>query len=263
MTGKTSRRYPAKRQRLRRFSVLFSLLLFPIVLNYFSPYLIVEASSQGVVNGSAVVFFLMFLSALLFGRSWCSWACPGAGLQEIFFDVNNRPATINRLDWIKWVIWVPWIGLIAWFAVRSGGYRSIQMLYQTDNGFSVTAPFSYVIYYVVIGTFVILSLWLGRRGGCHAICWMAPFMILGRSLRNLSGWPSLRLEPKSEQCTGCQQCTSGCPMSLPVDRMVSQSAMEHHECILCGNCIDTCSSNAIRYSFSGGGHSFSEKAGTR
>ncbi|MCG2785301.1 MAG: 4Fe-4S binding protein [Anaerolineae bacterium] len=26
--------------------------------------------------------------------------------------------------------------------------------------------------------------------------------------------------------------------------------MEHSECILCGNCIDTCSKKAIRYSFS-------------
>ena len=37
----------------------------------------------------------------------------------------------------------------------------------------------------------------GRRAGCHTICWMAPFMIIGRKLRNLVAWPSLRLTAQS------------------------------------------------------------------
>jgi hypothetical protein len=59
---------PARRQRIRKALIIFSFLLFPITINYFSPYVI--------VNGSFISFTLMFLSALFLGRLWCGWACP-------------------------------------------------------------------------------------------------------------------------------------------------------------------------------------------
>jgi len=34
--------------------------------------------------------------------------------------------------------------------------------------------------------------------------------------------------------------------------MVQIEKMEHPECILCGTCVDNCSKNVIRYSFSAG-----------
>jgi ferredoxin-type protein NapH len=242
----------AVRQRVRRGVILVSMLLFPVILNYFSPYVIIDGASQGIVNGSLIMFGLMFLAALFLGRLWCAWGCPGAGLQEMLFDVNGTPARGGRLNWIKWGIWVPWIIIIVLVAISVGGYRTVDFFYLTDNGISVTAVFNYVIYYAVVGIFVVLSLWLGRRAGCHYICWMAPFMILGRALRNVFKWPALRLEAEATRCTSCQQCTNACPMSLPVDEMVKQQTMENRECILCGNCVDGCARHTIRYTFRGG-----------
>ncbi|MFN2167834.1 MAG: 4Fe-4S binding protein, partial [Anaerolineae bacterium] len=96
------------------------------------------------------------------------------------------------------------------------------------------------------------ALIFGRRAGCHTICWMAPFMIIGRWIRNLAKWPAQRLEAEPARCTDCQSCTRNCPMSLDVNSMVKQGAMENGECILCGNCVDGCSRNAIHFSFSAG-----------
>jgi hypothetical protein len=61
-----------------------------------------------------------------------------------------------------------------------------------------------------------LALVFGRRAGCHSICWMAPFIILGRKLRNLVGWPSLRLVASSDLCRDCQTCTILLDKGLPV-----------------------------------------------
>jgi ferredoxin-type protein NapH len=255
----TGTQHSAFRQRLRRFSTLFSTLLFPVILNYFSPYLIVDSAAHGIVNGSMILFGLMFLSALFFGRLWCAWGCPGAGLQEMMFDVKGTPAKGGRLDWIKWVIWFPWICLIGVMAIRAGGYRSIDFFYMTKNGISVTAPLNYMVYYLVVGIFVVLALLFGRRAGCHYICWMSPFMILGRHLRNRFSWPSLRLESAPAECSSCHNCTMNCPMSLPVEKMVRENSLEHSECILCGNCIDGCSRKAIHYTFSTGGRTLCRK----
>jgi ferredoxin-type protein NapH len=242
----------AMRQRLRRAVLLISLLLFPVILNYLSPYVIIDGASQGIINGSFIMFGLMFLSALFFGRLWCAWGCPGAGLQEACFGVNDRPVRGGRLNWIKWGIWGVWLAVIALAAASAGGYHAVNFFHLTDSGISVDRPEGYIIYYLVIGTFVGLAWAFGRRAGCHYICWMAPFMIAGRTLSNFGKWPALRLQAEPEKCTDCLQCTKTCPMSLPVNQMVKQGHMENSECILCGNCIDGCARKVIHYAFKAG-----------
>jgi ferredoxin-type protein NapH len=200
----------------------------------------------------------MFVSSLFLGRAWCGWVCPGAGMAEMVEPVNVRPVNPAKVDWIKWLIWLPWVSLIVIMAVRAGGYHSLDLLMHTQNGISVAGTpdrpifVAYIIYYVVVGLFVGLALFVGRRAGCHTLCWMSPFMIVGRWLRNRLAWPSLRLVADNSACADCKKCTSNCPMSLDVNGMVQIEKMEHAECILCGTCVDNCSQKAIRYSFSAG-----------
>jgi hypothetical protein len=84
------------------------LLLFPLIMNYFSPYIIIDGASLGIVDGSLMVFGLMFLSALFVGRLWCGWACPMDALQEFITAANNGRFRTGKRDWIKWFIWLPW-----------------------------------------------------------------------------------------------------------------------------------------------------------
>jgi ferredoxin-type protein NapH len=248
----------SNRQHVRKALLFLSFLLFPLTMNYLSPYVILDGASQGILNASPLAFALMFLSALLFGRLWCGWACPAGAIGELCFPVNERPVTLKKIDWIKWVIWIPWLALIGSSLVLAGGYKTINLFLDTQNGISVAGSadrpiwIAYIIYYGVVGLFVALSFFVGRRAGCHSICWMAPFMILGRKLRNQAAWPSLRLQAEPARCTSCKTCTSNCPMSLDVNAMVQASAMEHAECILCGSCVDNCARHAIVYTFSAG-----------
>ena len=242
------------RQRIRRALLLLSLLLFPISLYYFSPALILQGAAEGIVTGSFIVFGLMFLSALFLGRLWCGWACPAGALQEIGAPINDRPAPRRRLDWIKWLIWLPWIGLIAVLAIQAGGYRAVDPFFQLDCGLTLlqTEPPWFIVYYVIIALFLGLALVFGRRAGCQTICWMAPFMILGRKARNLFRWPALRLKADEEACIDCGRCDRACPMSLNVNEMVHADTMENSGCILCGSCVDTCPKDVIHYTFSSG-----------
>ncbi len=103
-----------------------------------------------------------------------------------------------------------------------------------------------------VGFFLVLALALGRRAGCRTVCWMAPYMIIGRWLRNRVRWPAFRLQAEPDKCNDCQLCTRDCPMSLEVHEKVKRADMEDAECILCFTCVDACPQKAIRYSFSGG-----------
>ena len=79
------------RQKIRNGLILFSFFLFPAIFYYLSPVLIIQASSKGVINGSFILFVLMFISSLFVGRSYCGWVCPGAGCQEAIFICMFTP----------------------------------------------------------------------------------------------------------------------------------------------------------------------------
>lgn len=96
---------------------------------------------------------------------------------------------------------------------------------------------------------MLLALVFGRRAFCHYGCWMAPFLIIGRRIRNALNLPALRLKAESQRCVGCNVCTRNCPMSLDVMAMAKQGNTEHPECILCGTCVDVCAKDALAYHF--------------
>jgi ferredoxin-type protein NapH len=240
------------RQRVRKALLLLFFILFPVIMNYLSPYLSISGASKGIISGSLLFFGLLFFSSLLLGRAFCGWVCPGGGAQEVCTLVNDRPVRRKRLDWIKYLIWIPWFAVILFFLIRSGRALSVRSLYQMDTFVSVDSASRYIIYYFVLFLIVIPAAAVGRRTMCHSICWMAPFMILGRKLRNLVRWPALRLKAGTEKCTNCGTCTKNCMMSLEVQEMVEKSRMENSECILCGQCVDSCPQGVIRYSFSRG-----------
>jgi ferredoxin-type protein NapH len=240
------------RQKIRRAAVTASFALFPVTLYYFSPVLSLQAISAGIVSGSLVVFGLLFAVSLFFGRLFCGWACPGAGLQEIVALVRGTPVKRTRINWIKWLIWGPWAATLLFLTLRAGGVRAVDFTFQTRHGVSVTDLPGAIALATVLLIFLVPALAVGRRAACHTICWMAPFMILGRKVRNLLGWPSLRLATTSEPCRHCGNCSRACPMSIEVEALVKKQAMECADCILCGSCIDSCPGTSIRFSFSSG-----------
>lgn len=239
------------RQRVRKGIIIFTFLLFPAIFYYFSPYLIIMGASEGVISGSFIVFATLFLSALFLGRGFCAWFCPLAGIQEASFLARDRKVN-NKYNWIRYLIWVPWIGIITYMAITAGGYRRVNFFYQTTYGFSISDVYALFMYLIVVVIAIILSFAVGRRALCHYVCWMSPFMIGGRKLRNLFKWPSLRLKAERDKCIDCMTCTKNCPMSLDVNTMVKIGRMENSECILCGTCVDKCKKDVIRYSFSKG-----------
>lgn len=238
-----------KRQKVRNFFIILSFLLFPITQFYFSPYLIVWGASQGIITASFFTFAVLFFGALFIGRSFCGWIMPCGGMQEIFSLINDNKPKTGKLDYIKFVIWTPWIISIITLALWAGGYKKVEYFFHLEYGISVNNVYMYVPYYGVMLIFFLISLIFGRRANCHYICWMSPFMIIGRKISNYLYIPSLRLKSDKSKCINCKTCNKECPMSLDVNSMVDKGNMENTECILCGKCIDSCPKNVISFYF--------------
>jgi polyferredoxin len=162
----------------------------------------------------------------------------------------DKPAKGGKSNRIKFFIWVPWILTILYFFIAAGGIKALDPFIATTMGFSVANPYSYIIYIPVLMLILIPALTAGRRSFCHYICWMAPFMIIGKRLGRLLSLPALRLKADTESCIDCMRCNKVCPMSLDVNAMVRTGSMFNDECILCGECADVCNKSVISFSFS-------------
>jgi ferredoxin-type protein NapH len=238
------------KKRIRNLVLLLSLLTFPVTIFYFSPLTSLYGASIGIVAGSVTSFALQFLSSILFGRAFCGWLCPAGAAQEAVFGVNDRRAPVAKIRWIKFAIWTPWIAGLVFFFLKAQGQLSYDFFFGTQNGISAISLETYFVYFIVLAVFLSLALIVGKRAACHSICWMAPFMILGKKLGSLLRIPALRLRVDNGNCTSCGACTSTCPMSLPVREMVASNSMENSDCILCGSCTADCARKVIRFSFS-------------
>ena len=235
------------RQRVRRGIILISLLLFPITLNFFSPYVSIDGAMVGLLSGSLLLFVFMFFTAIFFGRAWCGWICPMAGLSEAAMGVNRKNVNVKRLKIIRYSIFTVWFAILIVMFILAGGIKGVDLLRLTDNGISVDAPMKYIIYYAVLAIFIILTFWLGKRGACHAICWMSPFLAGGFTIGKILKIPQLRVKTDSSKCIKCGVCDSKCPMSIKVSSGVKDGHIKTSDCILCGECVDACKKKVLRY----------------
>lgn len=251
MAGRTGTVRPmALRQRIRLTVLFIILITFPLTLNYFSVFLIIQASSEGVMAFSFFFWAAFATTSLLFGRAACGYICPLGAYQETKDRMSPKKfSRIRYLKTIKYVFAVAWVGAIVVFAVLAGGYREINLLYNTQSGVSVDSAQSWFTFFTIVIVILLPVFLIGKRGFCHYFCPWGVLNMLGTRIKNFFRWPSLHLEVTGEKCQQCHTCDQNCPMSLPVNQMVQQKSMRYNECILCGTCADNCPNGVIKYSW--------------
>ena len=233
-------------QKIRKPLVIFSALLFHVLLIFhllFSPVIIVVASQSGIANASFVAFLVIFGLSLFFGRAYCSWFCPGCGIQEVVSLFVKRKSKSTKANYIKYFIFTIWMGFIIIGYLLNG-------IHQIDLKFGMTDISAERKIILTVGAFLIIvpiTALFGKFASCKYICWQAPIMILGTTIRDYCHFHGLRLKAAKENCTSCGKCIAECPMDIDVMAKVKTGKMSDSECILCGNCIDGCKQNVIKY----------------
>ena len=236
-------------QKIRLGVLAASTVLFPVTFYYLSPVISIGAGAAGIVSGSLLVFLLQFLTGMILGRSFCSWLCPGGGIQDQVGRSRTKRVTVARVAWMKYAVWGIWLVALFFFFRRAGGIQDVQFAFGTEMGLSTTSVQALIAYSIVCLAFFLLSLIFGRRSGCHTLCWMAPFMVIGRKLGFALRLPSLHLATRPESCVSCGRCNAVCPMSLDVQRLVQRGYITDNNCILCGSCMDTCRKETIGWAW--------------
>lgn len=240
----------ATRQKIRLTILFLILLTFPITLNYFSVYLIIESAGLGVIAFTFFFWSLFVLTAFFLGRAACGYICPLGAIQETKDRMGGKTlAKIKYLKWIKYVLVVGWVGAIAAAAVSAGGYKTINLLYNTESGVSVDSAQGWFTYFGIALVVLLPVFFIGKRGFCHYFCPWGVLNMTATRIKNFLRLPSLNLKAASDKCQQCHTCDKNCPMSLEVSKAVLTGNMDNTECILCGTCADGCPNGAIEYSW--------------
>jgi ferredoxin-type protein NapH len=234
-------------QKIRKPIVISTAILFHLLLIFhllFSPVIIVMASYKGIINASFIAFILMLLLSIFFGRAYCSWFCPGCGVQEILTLIVKKKSNNSKALYIKYFIFAVWLGAIVTGYIING-FRMVDMTYGMTD---VTIERKIILTTGAILIIVPLTAIFGQFASCKYICWQAPFMIIGTKIRDYFQFRGLRLMADIDKCKNCNVCNIKCPMNIDVMANVKNKKMNHIECILCGNCIDNCKHKVIKFS---------------
>jgi ferredoxin-type protein NapH len=230
----------------RRFGLFLMLLLLPVTLNYFSPYLIIDGLINKVAAGAFFVWLAMFITSLFFGRAFCAYVCPYGGLQMTTDLVLKKP--LKQIPWlrkVRYTLGFIWLGVILIAFISSINSIKTDFFYLTESFASVDNIQKLIFYYVIVILLSLMPIFLGKRATCHYLCPMSILNVAGTKIKNAINMPSLRLQADSSKCASCKQCTKECPMSLTVHEMVRKENMNNNDCILCGECCKACNTAAI------------------
>ncbi len=229
------------RQRVRKSILVFSALMFPITFFLLSPFVIVLSASQGVLNGSAMIFGLLLMFSVIGSRLFCGWLCPGGAVQDSISAANNRHWNSKWKNLSKYIIWLLWFSFIVFLWIHNWPLKANFLYFMDIN-------IQYLIIYVIVMSIIYLfTLMTGRRGMCHSLCWMAPFMVIGETIADFLHIPRFRLKAKPDACVSCGKCSRICPMGLNIAEMAKSGRVDNTECINCLECVDECPKKAISF----------------
>lgn len=179
--------------------------------------------------GLVVIFFVIILLTLLFGRFYCSTVCPLGILQELLsyvLKIENKPISNYPLKYF--------ISVVV-FGILFGGSSVLVRYIEPYTLLSSCLTLSRIGFFVII--IALLTLWIENRFFCTNIC---P---VGTILGLLSKY-SLNKIYISDNCLSCGKCEKNCPAGCINSK---EKIIDNELCLKCFKCISVCNNSAISF----------------
>ncbi len=213
-------------------------------------------SFQGAFSADRSTLFyvggILLLYSILFGRMICGWLCPFGLVQELLHKiptpkVKKSPAT-RVLSYLKYVILVFFVLIVPiMYAFRNtplpafckyicpagtleGGIGLLSNAVN-ESYFSMLGPL-FTWKFMLMVSILVGSVFIFRLF-CRFIC---PLGALYGLFNKLS---IFGVKVEKSKCTNCGLCHNHCKVDI--------KEVGDQECIGCGECIDVCPTNAIRW----------------
>ena len=257
------------------FFVLITLLFldFTGTLHHWLSWMAKIQFLPAVMALNVVVVMALIALTLVFGRIYCSVICPLGVFQDLLARLRRKKNKYSYSKEVKWLRYpvlavfvlagVAGIGsLFQLLAPYSAYGRIATMIFQPiwklgNNLLAMMAERmdSYAFYtidtwmrslpvlIIAAVTLVILAVlaWRGGRTYCNTIC---P---VGTILSFFARFSWLKIRFDEEKCKNCSLCSKNCKAAC-ID--FKSHTVDYSRCVACGNCIDSCKFDALKYSSS-------------
>ncbi len=191
------------------------------------------------VDWTNYVWFLGLIPiTFVFGRVWCGWVCHLGAVQEFLYRKNDIKFLKTKgaqrvMKIIRWALLAALI--IQLFVVPENLFCRIDPFLALFNFRAVS-----ITPWILLGLLVVSSL-LIYRPFCRAAC---P---VGLALGYAAKIPGASvIGAKKGECVGCQLCAQSCD-SDAIIRDGKKSYLDNKDCIVCGECLDSCKSEGLKF----------------
>ena len=255
------------------FFVLITLLFldFTGTLHHWLSWMAKIQFLPAVMALNVVVVVALIALTLVFGRIYCSVICPLGVFQDLLARLRRKKNKYSYSKEVKWLRYpvlavfvlagVAGIGsLFQLLAPYSAYGRIATMIFQPiwklgNNLLAMMAERmdSYAFYTidtwmrslpvlkiaaVTLVVLVVLA-WRGGRTYCNTIC---P---VGTILSFFARFSWLKIRFDEEKCKNCSLCSKNCKAACIDFKTLT---VDYSRCVACGNCIDSCKFDALKYS---------------
>ncbi len=203
----------------------------------------------GYVNAGFIVFALLIVSTLIFGRFFCGWACHVVAYQDLCAWVLGKLRLRPRPFRSRLLMLVPMgaaLYMFAWPTIeRAWASRAAPAFaaHFTTDSFWRTFPGPGIALLTILVDGFLIVWFLGAKGFCTYGC---PYgAIFGVADRIAPG--KIRV---NDACEGCGHCTAVCTSNVRVHEEVAAYGMVVDSgCMKCLDCVTACPKEALSFGF--------------
>ena len=232
---------------------------------------------EALLASSLLIVVGLTILTLIFGRMYCSVICP-LGIMMDLFGWLGKKAKKNRYTFSKEMKWLRYPLLVIFLVAHLAGFAVLMQLLAPYSTFGIIATNllqpvyqagnnvlaaiaehydSYAFYHsevwlrsmsslviaVVMLIVIAVLAWRNGRTWCNTIC---P---VGTLLSLISRFSFLKIHFDTEKCRNCSLCSKNCKAAC-ID--YKTHTVDASRCVVCGNCIESCKFDALKYAgFSG------------
>lgn len=217
-----------------------------------------------MAGGVSSVFGLVLvwlMASLTIGKGWCGWVCPFGGYEDFISRIFKKPIlSVSRftkrirrfqLFFFAIVLLFSVVFLMPVYVYLLNPFNIITGHF-TSGGFHATVVILISVFLFVV-LVVIFPLLTRKRFQCSAYC---PLGALQSFTHIVSTFKVVINADACNQCMKCVEACQFCAIDIDIDGAddgkspVARTPVISTACALCGECIDICPEQAIRFEYS-------------